>query len=105
MVADEAGFVIVHEPEWTIVERQTKDRHVVRIHHPVSPADGLPLSDQPGGALDDFLKQFLVLVGRLFKNGKVVSNDIVGQCCELRMLPPIIEHLKGAEPNMRWSHP
>src|SRR6185436_13132349 len=53
VITDEAGIVVVDEPERTVVERDAVDRHVVGVHDSMCPADSLPLRDQPRRAFDD----------------------------------------------------
>src|SRR5262245_55551484 len=90
MVTDKTRVVVIHEAERTVVEGYSVDRHVVRIHDPMSPADGLPLRDQICGTLDHFGKESHVPVRAIDQVGKMVRDDIVGESFEMVMLFPVI---------------
>jgi hypothetical protein len=79
MVADEARIIVVHEPEGPVVERQTKDRHVVGIHHAVRPSDRLPSGDEPGGSLDHFGEETRVFIVGFPKGSEMTVDD---EICE-----------------------
>ena len=104
MVTDEAGVVVVEKAEGAIVERETQDRHVVRIHDSMRPADGLPLRDQPRRALHQLGKETGILVCRRHEMRIVRRNHVIGQHSELFMLLSIIEDLERTEPHMRRRH-
>ncbi len=105
VVADESRVVVVDESEWSVVEGDAMDRHIVRIHDSMRPADGLPLRDQPCRAFDDLGEESRVLICAFHKMGKVGRDDIVGQHFELFVLLPIVEDLERAEPHMGRRHP
>ena len=105
VVTDETRVVVVHEPKRTVVEGDAMDRHIVRVHNPMSPADGLPLPNQLRGALDDLGEESHVLVRTIHKVGKVVRDDIVGEDFELLVLFTVIKDLKGAKAHMGRRHP
>ena len=46
----------IHEPEWTVVDGQPEDGHVVRVKDAVSEANALPGGHQPTRALCHFGK-------------------------------------------------
>ena len=79
MVADETWVVVVEKAERAIVEREAQDRHVVRIHDTMRPADRLPLRDQLRRALHQLAEEASILVGTLRQMRIMVPNHIIRQ--------------------------
>src|SRR5438094_10271709 len=94
MIADEAGVVVVHEPEGSVIERQSENRHIIGVHDSMRETDGLPLRDEACRARDDFSKKFDVAVIRADEVRKMLLNNVVRQPREVVHLAAIIEDLK-----------
>ncbi len=105
VVADEPGVVVVHEAVRSIVQCQAHDRHIVGVHDTVRPADGLPLSDQLCGALNDFDEEPGVLVPIIMKMWEMMLDHVVSQRFQMLMLLSIIEDFERAEADMGRRHP
>ena len=78
VVADKPRIVVIHKPIGAIIHRQTKNRHIVGVHHPMGPTDRLPLRDQPRGALNDFVEKPRVFFIDIAEMGKVSVDHIIG---------------------------
>ena len=97
VVRDETETKFVHEAERAVVERKTQHRHIVRVHHAVREADGLPLRDKLRGARHYRGEEFLILVGRVAQFREVLRDDVIGERADVLKLTAIVEDLERAE--------
>ena len=101
VITNKSRVVGFHETEWTIIESQPEDRHVVRIHHAMCETDSLPLSHQTCGARDDLIQETQVLVWRIADVRKMLGYNIISEQGDRFVLIPISEDLKRTETHMR----
>ena len=104
MIRDETWIKIIHEPIGTIVQCQTKNRHIIGIHHTMCPAHGLPMCNHHSSSSRYFRKKPRVFISVVNQMRKVLGNHIIGQSFEMFMLPPIEEHFKASKPHMTRRH-
>ena len=106
MVADEAGIVIIQKPEGPVVQGESQDGHIVRVHDSVGKANGLPFGHQPAGAGDDLGQELQVLVTHNRQMGEVMCDDVIRQQPDGVMLVPVVEHFERSEADVagRQAH-
>ena len=65
------GVVAVHKGAGAVVDGFPAEQHIVGVHNAVNKADGLPLGDECGLALNDFIKHGQNRIAGLSRSGKV----------------------------------
>ena len=100
MVADVFGIERFHEAERAVIERQAQDRHIVRVHHAMHEAHGLPVRDHVRRAHAHFGQQGLIRICRSTQLGVEAVDDVIGkdfQLVRLLAVKPVFERAEAHE--------
>ena len=98
------GIEVVEPAVGTVIDRETKNRHIVGVHHAVHEAHAHPVHDHVGGALAHFGKPRDTAFGGLSdagQRGKVARDGEVNELGEQREVIARGENLEVAEADER----